>query len=202
MSDNSEAVAEPVQPAPKPRRQPKRAAAEPEASQAQPQPSQADKARANQLLAKLTPRQKAYVHRRIAGDDRVEAARKAGYLDRSKSQLKNIEERKSVSEAFQMLVQLSVPGQKLLRVMQEGLEATAVEYAKDGGKITDERERPDYATRHRYANTLAQWAGYVVPEQQAAATGANHFALLHTVVNVNDKPAEQGPVVDVEEKAG
>ena len=84
---------------------------------------------------------------RIAGMDPSQAAKK----------LKNDE---SINEGIRdALSRIRLDADSLARALDEGLDAFIVKTASLDGKITDERFYPDYATRHKYVETLLKVRG-------------------------------------------
>ena len=54
---------------------------------------------------------------------------------------------------FKELLESYIPKDKLLKKLNEGLDAMAVRVAMKDGVITDEKEYIDYETRHKYMDT-------------------------------------------------
>jgi len=107
------------------------------------------------MSKKLTERQSRFIDNYVGCGNASEAARKAGYSEKTAGEighenLKKPEIRGAIAERMD---QAGLTEPRLLKVLYEGLEAMLVKTATHEGKITDSRAFPNYATRHRYLDT-------------------------------------------------
>jgi len=106
---------------------------------------------------------KKYLQHRAKGLSKKEAALKAGYSKKTATNVKHgIENLKS----FQELAEFYLPKDKILSVVQEGLQADMVKTATNDGKITDERTYADYSTRARFADIAIKIHGDYAAEKR------------------------------------
>ncbi len=104
-----------------------------------------------------TERQAKYVANRIAGMNKTKAAIAAGYSPKTADTMgAQIERTAGVRASFQELLRSAIPQELITQRLQEGVNATAKTYFQKAGEVTDEREDPDYATRHKYLETVVK----------------------------------------------
>lgn len=92
------------------------------------------------------------------------------------------------AEILTLLRRCKVTPTKVIRKLYEGLSATNKQYFALLGTVSDEREDPDYATRHKNSVTLLQLMGYLKGSNGAGhgdinATGDVHVTTVMQQIN-------------------
>ena len=144
------------------------------------------------VIAELSEQRQAYVKNRVKGMNKRQAALKAGYAVNTARVASSSVETPDVKAVFQDVIARAAGMDGLARTLVEGLHATKTELASFEGKFTDERTVPDYKTRTRYLEIAAEWAGYVVREDNSKSS-------LHVLALVprQEQPAP-AQAIDVE----
>lgn len=124
-------------------------------------------------MAKKTtkPNRKPTIKQKLAFDKTMEnggnkskAMREVGYSEATINRPKNLTE----SDGWQTLMEQHIPDSKLLRVVDEGLEAM-------------KGDEPDHAIRHKFADTGFKLKGSYAPEKKQT---------VHANINVDLKAKE------------
>lgn len=74
-----------------------------------------------------------------------------------------------VQSEFQRLLKKVVPDEFLVGKIRAGLMATKKTYVVSEGSITAERRDPDYATQHKFVDTVCKLQQLIAPPQEAPA---------------------------------
>jgi hypothetical protein len=120
-------------------------------------------------LQELSKNKQVYVKARVAGKNKYQAAREAGYSHGTSRLAGEVIETADVRAVFRQLVSRAAPMTHLAKRLAEGLDATETRLATCEGKFTDERKVADYAQRRAYAQLVAEYAGYVEKDAQTLA---------------------------------
>jgi hypothetical protein len=142
----------------------------------------------------LPARKRAYAKNRAKGMNMTQAALAAGYAHSTAKTASTHIETPDVKAVFRSLMQAALPPKSLVAVVQEGLMAVDTRLASVDGKFTDERKVPDYATRLKYLQAAAEYAGYVSTEEKQQSS-VHVLAMLQSQP-VLDQPSSQ-PAIDV-----
>jgi len=138
------------------------------------------------LEKKLTERQSRFVDNYVDCGNASEAAREAGYSQKTAGEighenLKKPEIRGAIAERMD---EAGITEKRLLKVLDKGLSATKPYFRQKGeGAEAEEKVYDDYAVRHRYLDTalklrdmfpaekkkLRHDFGYISPEEEQAA---------------------------------
>lgn len=123
-------------------------------------------------LEGLNTRQAKYVQHKLEGESGHSAALAAGYSEATARNVSANIETPVVKRAFTHLLRTQVPLAKLGQRAAEMLDATKTIYSTLDGKITDEREKPDFAERRKGLALYSQMADYWQPKQEQEVTHA------------------------------
>ena len=117
-------------------------------------------------LEGLNRRQRMYVNGIAAGRTKKEAAIAAGYSESSAKNAAAIIERGAVKEAFQELIQQTIPVEKITERLAEGLDAMETRcFVHEGGLIYS-RPMVNFTERRHYLELAARYGGYYVDRQE------------------------------------
>ena len=106
----------------------------------------------------LTPRQLRYLTARIEGKTKEESKRIAGYSEKSNThRIENTNKKNgSLKEALEAV---GLTQDYLAEKIKEGVDAHKKNFFAFEGKVTDEREIPDYDVRHKFTKTALEVRG-------------------------------------------
>lgn len=134
----------------------------------------------NQMEETLTRQDKVFVKELITDGNQTKAAKKAyGYKDdnvagvMAHKKLRKVKIQKAIKSIAD-----SISDDKLIRVLNEGLEASDKIY-KDG-EVVD--EKPDYAVRHKYLDSGLKIKGAYAPEKSIAINLEVEEATLREII--------------------
>jgi uncharacterized protein with PIN domain len=116
----------------------------------------------NPVKRKPTVRQARFVEGLAEGKSARRAAREAGYSESSADHA-TTEILPVVERAFGEVIRSAIPAERLVRRLNEGLDAVEVKVAAFEGKITDHKAFADFGERRAYAELIVKLGGHVVP---------------------------------------
>jgi hypothetical protein len=90
------------------------------------------------------------------------AALDAGYSEASADHA-TTEILPAAERAFGEVIRSSIPVERLVQRLDEGLDAVEIKVAASEGKITDEKTFADYGERRAYAELIVKLGGHFVP---------------------------------------
>jgi hypothetical protein len=112
----------------------------------------------------LDVRRKKYVAGRLSGKSKKASALEAGFSESMAENAGAKIETGDVRRAFQQLARRAVPAEKIVKRLQEGLDATWITRQGRGRKAVC-IEEPYFRERREYLMLAAQFAGYYLPKQ-------------------------------------
>ena len=120
--------------------------------------------RSESSLASLTNRQRNFLVGKLDGKSDRQAALDAGYAASVANNTKQkIMSRPEVRQAFQELLDESLPPEKLVRRIREGLDATQTKLVVRSGRRTEAHVIPDYRVRFLYVVLTLKLKGLDIP---------------------------------------
>lgn len=122
-------------------------------------------------LKNLSPRKRKYVKARASGKTKKDSALAAGYSEETAKKVKSHIETPEVRAAFQKLIRKHIPASKVVKRIQEGMDAMETKFFQKDGIVTDSRDVISYSERRAYAELVAEYGGYHIPK--AEVTGEN-----------------------------
>ena len=114
----------------------------------------------------LNRRQRMYVNGIAAGRTKKEAAIAAGYSVSTAHNAAAIIERGAVKEAFQELIQQTIPIKKIIELLAEGLDAIETKVFMHEGGVIYSRPLVNFTERRHYLELVAKYGGYYVDRQE------------------------------------
>ncbi|MGA1876377.1 MAG: terminase small subunit [bacterium] len=104
---------------------------------------------------KLTERQRRFVDNFVDTGNATESARLAGYSEKSANEIGYENLKKPVVRAAicVRMDQARITEPRLLKVLDEGLNAHVVKVFHHNGTVIESKEYPDYSIRHQYLET-------------------------------------------------
>ena len=136
----------------------------------------------------MTLKERRWLDAYLETGNATEAARRAGYSSSSEEALRTAGSRnlkKMTLSINETLDRMGLTEVALVKRLQAGLEATAVVTAKWEGKITDEREYPDWAARLGYLDMAFRLRG-MYPSDKAAQAVPEGLNLLRQALGVKE----------------
>lgn len=118
----------------------------------------------------LNLRQAQYVKGLGNGLSRRQAAIDAGYSIHSANDASRAIEKPKVKQAFAKLMRQRIPAHKIAQRIAEGLDATETKFFAYEGRITDQAECTDWASRKQYAELAAKYGGYHEDAKESSST--------------------------------
>jgi phage terminase small subunit len=107
----------------------------------------------------LPPKKRKYVQGRLKGKSKFRAATDAGYSANTAKNASRDIETEDVNRELRTLLVKAVPLSRIVKIIDEGCEATKLEFAKHNGKIKDVMEVVDHGMRKEYAKLRLQLTG-------------------------------------------
>lgn len=114
----------------------------------------------------LNGRQRMYVNGIAAGKTKKQAAIAAGYSVSTANNAAAIIEQGAVKEAFQELIQQTIPVEKIIERLAEGLDAMETKCFVHEGGVIYSRSLVNFTERRRYLELAVKYGGYYVEKQQ------------------------------------
>ncbi len=123
----------------------------------------------NPVKRKPTVRQARFAEGLAEGKSARRAAREAGYSDSSADHA-TTEILPVVERAFGEVIRSKIPVERLVRRLNEGLDAVEVKVTAFEGKITDQKAFVDFGERRAYAELIVKLGGHFVPTSRVEET--------------------------------
>jgi hypothetical protein len=118
----------------------------------------------------IDPRRREYLDNRAQGDSKKEAALKAGF---SESMAENAKEKieKPIAEQLAKAIQARIPLEKIVRRIDEGMDALETKIVQHQGIVTDYVDLVAWAERREYTAMAAEYGQYHIPHQKIEHDG-------------------------------
>ena len=122
----------------------------------------------NPVSRKPTVKQARFVEGLAEGKSARRAALDAGYSESSADHA-TTEILPAAERAFCEVIRRAIPVERLVKRLDEGLDAVEVKVAAFEGRITDQKEFADYAERRAYTELIVKLGGHFVPTSRIEA---------------------------------
>jgi len=110
----------------------------------------------------------------------------AGYAE-STSNKPNLVETDDFKLAFQQLLKRKIPLSKVVRRINQGLDAVDTQFFSKNGIVTDSRDVINWGERRQYVNMYAQMSGAWTPKAEIDHTQRVDPDTLRRLMDINDK---------------
>ena len=114
----------------------------------------------------LNRRQRMYVSGIAAGKTKKQAAIAAGYSAAMAKNAAAIIERAGVKKAFEEIIQQTIPLEKIIELLAEGLNATETRCFVHEGEVIYSRPMVNFTERRHYVELAVRYGGYYVDRQE------------------------------------
>ncbi len=138
-------------------------------------------------LKDLSPKRQAYALLRASGENRRQAALKAGYSLSVANQPGRKIETEDYRRAFEQYMRKKIQAKKIVKRINEGLDAVETKFASQNGKFTDHRDVIDYNNRRKYAALAAQMTGAWTPKTELDHTQKIDADTMRRLLDISDK---------------
>ena len=138
---------------------------------------------AEKLAVSLPPKKQAYVQGRIEGKSKRKAALDAGFSKSMADHASSKIETRDVREAFAALIRKTVPPERIVKVISEGLDAVETKFFAEKGVVKDQRNVISWPERRQYAELAAEYGGYYIPEKGESEDGGGVILILPDTSN-------------------
>ncbi len=125
----------------------------------------------SEILDGLKMRERRYVEGLVSGKSKKRAALDAGYSESMAAKATAKIEGREVRRAFQELARASVPAEKIVQRLQEGMDAVRSKPVVSGNKVIETIEEPDYRERREYLTLAAKFGGHFVDKSELEVSG-------------------------------
>lgn len=132
-------------------------------------------------LAQLSLRKRIYVEGLSQGKTKMQAALDAGYAESVAKTAKQHIETDDVREAFAQLIRATIPAEKIVGRIAEGLDAMETKLFSFQGLVFDREDMISWTERREYAKLAAEFGGYFKPTQRTEGD-VNHSGEVKVTV--------------------
>lgn len=153
-------------------------------------PTNAERAkRAEQILAPLPEKKRQYLLNIASGMNKKAAALAAGYTPSMAAAACVKIETEDYKRAFGELARMKIPASKIVKRINQGLDAVETKFFTNNGVVTDSRDVINWSERRKYAALAAEVTDRWHPRQELDVTHAVDESTLRRFTDLADRLA-------------